>query len=65
MHADPAKDHHSKEVNLPSWRGTVVGIDISLAKQQTFADLMRLIRDAYGLDVKGQKKAFYKKAKFT
>jgi anti-sigma regulatory factor (Ser/Thr protein kinase) len=65
LHADPSRDHHTREDSLPYWHGTLVGIDISLASQRTFADLMRLIRDAYGLDVKGQRKARYKKARFT
>lgn len=65
LYADPNRDHHTKEDTLPAWHGTLVGIDISLAKERTFADLMRLIRDAYGLDVRGQKKARYKKARFT
>lgn len=63
--ADPTRDHHTKDEALPTWRGTVVGVDISLQGQQTFAALMRLIRNAYGLDVQGRRKARYKKPRFT
>jgi len=65
LYADPQKDYHTRESGLPIWPGTLVGVDISLDQQQTFAALMRLIRDAYGLNVKGQRKARYKKARFT
>lgn len=65
LHADATRDKHSAEDQLPGWSGTVVGVDISLKRQQTFAALMRLIRDAYGLDVKGQRKIRYKKPRFT
>lgn len=65
LYADPQKDHHTRESGLPTWPGTLVGVDVSLDQQQTFAALMRLIRDAYGLDVKGERKARYKKARFT
>lgn len=65
LHADAKRDYHSSEQSLPRWEGTAVGVDISLAGQQTFADLMGIIRDAYGLDVKAQTKAKYKKPRFT
>jgi hypothetical protein len=65
LYADSQRDHHTKESALPNWPGTLVGVDISLDQEQSFAALMRLIRDAYGLDVKGQPKAPYKKPRFT
>ena len=30
LYADPFKDRHSKGEDFPVWKGTVVGIDISL-----------------------------------
>ena len=65
LHADPNKDRHTRETELPPWNGTVVGLDIALDKQQPFSQLMELVRKAYGLDVKGQKKAKYKKPRFA
>ncbi len=65
LYPDPADDHHTIESNLPRWQGTLVGVDIALDRQQTFAALMRLIRDAYGLDVKQGKKVKYKKPRFA
>lgn len=65
LHSDALRDYHTKDNEVPNWQGTVVGVDISLEKQQTFAALMRLIRDAYGLDVSGQLKSGYKKPRFV
>ena len=65
LYADPQRDHHTSESELPNWPGTVVGVDVSLDREQTFVALMRLVRDAYGLDVKGERKARYKKPRFT
>ena len=65
LYADSLRDHHTRESALPRWPGTLVGVDVSLDREQTFAALMRLIRDAYGLDVKGRRKARYKKPRFT
>lgn len=65
LHSDATRDYHTKDLNLPNWQGTVVGVDISLEGQQTFAALMRLIRDAYGLDIREKGKSAYKKPRFT
>jgi hypothetical protein len=65
LHANPAADYHLFLDNAPSWDGTVVGIDVSIAPGQEFADLLAEIRRAYFGDVKAKKKAYYKKIKFT
>jgi len=65
LYANPARDRHTKEVDLPSWRGTFVGVDISVTGQQSFTSLLKTIRDAYGLNVKGRRTAKYKKPRFT
>jgi len=67
LHTDPLKDKHSKEENLPSWKGTIVGIDISLDTTKEFATLLDLIHDTYDRAVRARKKAkskYYKRAKF-
>lgn len=64
LYADPFKDRHSKNNELPYWRGTVVGIDISLDANKEFSFLLDLIRDAYSKGVKEIKKAKFRKPKF-
>lgn len=63
--ADPFRDQHSKREDLPSWRGTVVGIDISLSTTEEFTTLLDLIRDVYVATVKERKKAQVKKPRFV
>ncbi|OGQ22909.1 MAG: hypothetical protein A3I05_08505 [Deltaproteobacteria bacterium RIFCSPLOWO2_02_FULL_44_10] len=64
LYADPFRDRHSKEENLPYWNGTVVGIDISLHATKEFSLLLDLIRTTYTNAVKERKKTKYKKAHF-
>lgn len=64
LHADPFVDRHSKEQLMPNWKGTVVGIDISLDVTSEFTQLLDLIRPTYGEAVRERKKLRYKKAKF-
>ncbi len=65
LRSNPLDDYHTKDVEVPEWNGTVVGVDISLTKQRTFAELMRLIRDSYGINVNGKGKSTNKKPRFT
>jgi anti-sigma regulatory factor (Ser/Thr protein kinase) len=64
LYADPYRDKNTSTSNYPYWSGTVVGIDITTQSNQTFASLLKLIRSAYSLDVKQQKKEFFKRPKF-
>lgn len=64
LHADPFEDRHSKRDDLPSWQGTVVGIDISLDTTQEFSMLLNLINQTYTQAVKERKEARYRKPKF-
>lgn len=64
LHADPFADKHSKEENLPYWKGTAVGIDITLDQTQEFGFLLDFIWDTYKQAIKERKKAKYKKAQF-
>ncbi len=65
LHGNAANDYHTKEIGLPAWQGTVVGVDISIDPRRSFAALMDLIRKAYGLDVRERRKQPYKKPRFT
>lgn len=64
LYADPFKDRHSKGEDFPSWKGTVVGIDISLDTTKKFSILLDLIRDTYVETVRERKKARYRRARF-
>ena len=64
LNADPFKDRHSAEDQLPYWQGTVVGIDISLHKTREFSFLLDYIWETYKQAIKARKKAKYKKARF-
>jgi len=63
LKADPFKDRHSLETNLPYWKGVVVGIDIALDQTEEFANLLGFIGDFYGKSVKEKKKERYKRLK--
>jgi anti-sigma regulatory factor (Ser/Thr protein kinase) len=63
--ADPASDNATWRSDLPRWDGTAVGINVSLADQAMFSEVLRLIRDAYALDVRAKKKARYAKPRFS
>jgi anti-sigma regulatory factor (Ser/Thr protein kinase) len=65
LYADPQRDKNTSTNDFPYWSGTVVGIDITTQSNQTFASLLKLIRSAYSLDVKQQKKEFFKRPKFV
>jgi len=64
LHADPFRDEHSVEEGLPFWKGTIVGVDISLNDTREFSDLLDLIRDVYAKTIRERKKARYRKPKF-
>ncbi|MDO8518565.1 MAG: hypothetical protein Q7T11_00190 [Deltaproteobacteria bacterium] len=64
LHADPFQDRHSSENNLPGFRGTAVGIDITLDQTSEFSLLLHAIRETYGKAVRERKKARYKKPRF-
>ncbi len=64
LHADPFKDRHSKRNDLPSFPGTIVGIDLSLDTTQEFSLLLQLLNQTLKEAIKERKKARYKKPKF-
>lgn len=64
LHADPFKDRHSKRDDLPSWEGTVVGIDLSLETTQEFSLLLTSLNETLKEAIKQRKKARYKKPQF-
>lgn len=64
LYANPFKDRHSSDENLPYWMGTIVGIDISLDKTKEFSVLLDLIRETYVKTIRERKKARYRRPKF-
>ena len=65
LYADPFRDKHSKENNLPFWQGTVVGVDLNLDSREEFNNLLNLIYDIVRKTIKERKKQYYKrKARF-
>jgi len=64
LHADPFEDRHSREENLPVWRGTVVGADITLDQTAEFSALLDAIAGTYRAAVRERVRARYKKPRF-
>ncbi len=56
LFGDAHKDRHTMESSLPTWKGTLIGIDISLSKGTTFAALMDLIRKVFGESIRREKR---------
>jgi len=64
LYADPNRDRAKFVESAPFWKGTSVGIDISMDVNQDFQDLLEMIGNAYHLDVKMASRKKYKKPKF-
>lgn len=64
LRSDPLEDKHTKDMGLPHWSGTVVGIDIELTETEEFTTLLDVIRNIYTTSVRDRKKAKYKKPTF-
>jgi len=65
LKANPQNDKHRFLTGIPEWHGTIVGIDINVEEGRSFAELLDEIRQAYSIDVKSRRKAYYKKARFV
>ena len=63
LKGNPFDDRHSI-MDIETWKGTAVGVDISINQTQEFNNLLRAIHKFYSHEVKGQKKEHYKKPKF-
>jgi len=64
LHSDPFRDNHSRHDNLPEWKGTAVGIDITLDKTKEFNDILDLIGDVFHKEIREQKRRRYRKPRF-
>lgn len=64
LNSNPLDDKYSEESGLPYWKGTVIGIDMTLDENKEFTTLLDLIRNTYTKSVRERRKVYYKKAKF-
>lgn len=64
LNADPFQDKHSKDNDFPFWRGTAVGVDITLDQTREFSLLLSEIRKTYSSAVRERKRGRYKKPRF-
>ena len=65
LHADPFMDRHSLGADPPSWRGTVVGVDITLDQTEEFSRLLDAIRETYSSAVRERRKKRFKRPRFS
>jgi anti-sigma regulatory factor (Ser/Thr protein kinase) len=66
LYADPFREAHNINNDLPGWGGTAIGIDISVDETREFSGLLNLIRQSYSLGVKDlRKKKYYEDVRFT
>ena len=64
LKGDPFKERHSSGEDYPYWKGTVVGIDISLDAKREFTELLDVIRKTYVKTIKERKKKRYRRPRF-
>ena len=64
LNADPFEDRHSKDSDMPFWRGTAVGVDITLDQTKEFALLLNAIRETYNMAVRERVRARHKRPRF-
>lgn len=65
LHADPYDDRHSLKTKLPIWKGTAVGVDLSLDQTPEFETLLELIRHSYTEAIKARKLKSIKRPNFV
>ena len=65
LNANPDRDKHSERSDLPSWQGTVVGIDLSLSNTAELDELLENIRLTYDDAVKTRKYQRIRRPRFV
>lgn len=63
--ADPLKDRHMMRDGLPSFNGTLVGIDINIEDTEAFNNLMSSIGVAFATALKKTRKDYRKRIQFV
>lgn len=64
LYADPNRDPHSETNNAPSFKGTLVAVDLSLDETPEFNFLLSNIGKVYDKAIRERKQAKYRKPKF-
>lgn len=64
LYADPFRDRHSVEENVADFKGTLVGVDISLDNNEAFDALLSSIGEVYDEAIRERKRAKFKEPKF-
>lgn len=64
LNSDPFADRHTLAEGLPYWKGTVLGVDMTLDDNEDFAALLKNIRNVYTSTVRARREMQYKKPKF-
>lgn len=64
FYPDAFKEKHKRMQNLPFWRGTVVGINITLNQTQEFDSLIRILLDILPQAISERNREKYKLPKF-
>ena len=64
LYSDPLDDKHTKDMTMPSWFGTVVGVDISFRRTEESKTPPYHITDTYTQSLRERKKIKYKKPRF-
>ncbi|MCU0653009.1 MAG: ATP-binding protein [Candidatus Pacebacteria bacterium] len=64
LYADPTRDSHNETDNAPSFRGTLVAVDISLDENREFNDLLYKIGEIYDKAIRERKRVKYKEPRF-
>ncbi len=65
LHGNAFLEDHRVSTDLPYWQGTAIGIDINVDETAAFSSLLEIIRKSYSIDVRSQKKSYFKKIQFT
>ena len=65
LNADPFADRHSASGDMPVWRGTVVGVDITLDQTEELSLLLDAIRETYSSAIRERRKERRKKPRFS
>lgn len=64
LHADPFEDRHSKDGTFPHWKGTAVGVDITLDQTREFTQLLDAIRETFSAAVRERRREKLRRPRF-
>ncbi len=65
LNDNPFVDKHTSYDNLPSFGGTLIGLDITLTDTERFSEILERIKKSYSQAIRERKKRKYREIKFT